>query len=104
MNFVVEKKTIISLTKNSLNNFIVTHMENLPTLYKRKIIELSIKAIYNAIDFLDITNYVAKKMNEFDNDDKWQCICGYRDSFNITGPEEMGIAFNIGNFKFVVFK
>ena len=43
MNFVVEKKTIISLTKNSLNNFIVTHMENLPTLYKRKIIELSIK-------------------------------------------------------------
>ena len=44
-------------------------------------------------------------MNEFDNSDrKWQCICGYRDSFNITGPEKMGIAFNIGNFKFVVFK
>ena len=79
-------------------------MENLSTLYKRKIIELSIKAIYNAIDFVDITIYVAKKMNEFDNSDKWQCICGYRDSFNITGPEEMCIAFNIGNFKFVVFK
>ena len=45
MNFVVEKKTIISLTKNSLNNFIVTHVENLSTLYKRKIIELSIKAM-----------------------------------------------------------
>ena len=43
MNFVVEKKTIISLTKNSLNNFIVTHMENLPTLYKRKIIEYQLK-------------------------------------------------------------
>ena len=104
MNFVIEKKTIITLTKNRLNNFIVTHVENLPTLYKKKIIELSIEGIYKAFDFLDITHYVAKKMNEFDNSDKWQCICGYRDSFNITGPEEMGIAFNIGNFKFVVFK
>ena len=105
MNFLIEKKTIISLTKkNTLNNFIVTHVENLPNLYKKKIIELSIEGIYKAFDFTDITQYITKKMNDFDNSDKWQCICGYRDSFNICGPEEMGIAFNIGNFKFVIFK
>ena len=61
MNFVIEKKTIITLTKNRLNNFIVTHVENLSTLYKKKIIELSIEGIYKAFDFLDITHYVVKK-------------------------------------------
>ena len=53
---------------------------------------------------MDITTYVADAMNEFDGTDRWQCICGYRDSFNITGPEEIGMAFNLGNFKFVVYK
>ena len=53
---------------------------------------------------MDITKFVKKSMNIFDDSDKWQCICGFRDSFNINGPEEMGIAFNLGNFKFVVFK
>jgi len=55
---------------------------------------------------VDITGYVTKQMNEFDDDDekKWNCICGYKDSFNITGPEDMGIAFNLGKFKFIVYK
>ena len=102
MNFIYEKQMIIN--KNSNPNFIVTHEENLPSSYKQKILKSSIEGISKAIDFLDITKYVANAMNEFDMSDRWQCICGYRDSFNITGPEEMGIAFNLGNFKFVVYK
>jgi hypothetical protein len=102
MNFFYEKQIIIK--KNSTPNFIVTHEENLPPSYKQMILKTSIEGISKAVDFLDITKYVADTMNEFDGDHRWQCICGYRDSFNITGPEEIGIAFNLGNFKFVVYK
>ena len=104
MNFQIEKKNIIISLNQNYSNFIVTHEFKLPTIYKQKIIELSIEGIKNAIDFLDITGYVSKNMNIFDNTDRWQCVVGLRDTFNITGPEDMGIAFNIGNFKFVVFK
>ena len=76
----------------------------MPTSYKKKILEISILAISKAVDFIDITQFVKKSKNEFDNRNKWQCICGYRDSLNISGPEEMGIAFNLDNFKLVVFK
>ena len=82
----------------------VTHEQNLPSSYKKKILESSLVAISKAVDFVDITSYVTKQMNEFDGEEKWNCVCGYKDSFNITGPEEMGIAFNLGNFKFVVYK
>ena len=102
MNFFFEKQIIIN--KNSTPNFIVTHEYQLPSSYKQKILKASIEGISKALDFLDITTYVANAMNEFDGTDRWQCICGYRDSFNITGPEEIGIAFNLGNFKFVVYK
>ena len=102
MNFFYEKQIIIK--KNSTPNFIVTHEENLPSSYKQMILKSSIEGISKAIDFLDITKYVSNAMNKFDMSDRWQCICGYRDSFNISGPEEMGIAFNLGNFKFVVYK
>lgn len=43
-------------------------------------------------------------MNEFDGEENWNCVCGYKDSFNIPGPEEMGISFNLCSFKFVVYK
>ena len=102
MNFFDEKQIIIQ--NNPTPNFIVTHEKCLPTSYKKKILEVFILAISKAVDFIDITQFVKKSMNEFDNRNKWQCICGYRDSFNISGPEEMGIAFNLDNFKLVVFK
>ncbi len=102
MNFFCEKQIIIQ--NNTTPNFIVTHEKCLPTSYKKKILELSLLATSKAVDFMDITKFVKKSMNKFDDSDKWQCICGFRDSFNINGPEEMGIAFNLGNFKFVVFK
>ena len=102
MNFFYEKQIIIK--NHSTPNFIVTHEANLPSFYKKKILEASLLAISGAGDFMDITKFVKNAMNVFDNSNKWQCICGYRDSFNISCPEEMGIAFNLGNFKFVVFK
>ena len=102
MNFFYEKQIIIK--NRSTPDFIVTHEQNLPSSYKKMILKASLMAISKSVDFLDITNYVKKVMDEFDGTTRWQCICGYRDSFNITGPEEIGIAFNLGNFKFVVYK
>jgi len=105
MKYTCEKIIVIN-NKSQDNNYVVTHQYNLPSSYKKKILEASLKAISKSIDFMDITGYVAKTMNEFDDDDdkKWNCICGYKDSFNITGPEDMGIAFNLGKFKFIVYK
>ena len=65
---------------------------------------ISLEAISKAVDFVDITNYITKQMDEFDGEENWNCVCGYKDSFNITGPEEMGISFNLCSFKFVVYK
>ena len=65
---------------------------------------ISLEAISKAVDFVDITNYITKQMNEFDGEENWNCVCGYEDSFNITDPEEMGISFNLCSFKFVVYK
>ena len=100
------EKIIVIKNKSPANNYMVTHEYNLPSSYKKKILEAALIAISKSIDFMDITGYVTKQMNEFDDDDekKWNCICGYKDSFNITGPEDMGIAFNLGKFKFIVYK
>ena len=40
------------------------------TSYKKKILEVSKLVISKAVDFIDITQFVKKSMNEFDNSNK----------------------------------
>ena len=72
MNFFDEKQIIIQ--NNPTPNFIVTH-EKCFQLSIKKILEVFKLAISKAVDFIDITQFIKKSMNESDNSNKWQCFC-----------------------------
>ena len=103
---VKQRKTLIIIQKKneSSPSLHITHSNNLSAKERDYIIKVSIEALKQSNNYIDITGYVAQTLNNSDNSDNWHCICGLKESFNITGPEKCGIAFTIGKYKFVIFK